>query len=81
LKDIENSMPQAGAALTRLERALGRLEAAAKRGRATPPGNAVEGELARLKDEHAALKETAARVADRLDGTIARLAVVAEQGG
>ncbi len=67
-------MPQSAASLARLERALARLDAVAVRQPATADSSALENELARVRGEHAALKDAATRVANRLDGTIAKLA-------
>jgi hypothetical protein len=79
LKDIENSMPQSAAALARLERALARLDLAAARPR-TMSEPALAGELGRLKTEHAALKDAATRVANRLDAAIDRLSATVYYG-
>jgi uncharacterized protein with von Willebrand factor type A (vWA) domain len=85
LKDIENSMAQSAAALARLERALGRLDAAARKARAGAAPAATpqvsSDDVAKLKRDHAALKEATGRVATRLDETIARLAAGLREAG
>ena len=85
MKDIENSMAQSAAALARLERALGRLDAAARKPRATPAPTAGAGiasdDVAKLKRDHATLKDAPGRVAARLDDTIARLAAGLREAG
>ena len=76
-------MPQSAASLARLERALARLDAASTQRPSTADSSALEDELTRLRRQHAALKDTATRVANRLDGTIAKLAksVAGQSGG
>ena len=82
-------MAQSAAALARLERALGRLDAAARKPRATPAPTAAPGiappilgdDVAKLKRDHATLKEATGRVAARLDDTIARLAAGLREAG
>jgi hypothetical protein len=73
LKDIGNSKPQLPEALHRLERAIARLEAAASARQAHAVSADAAPELERLSREHAALKERAGSVAERLDGAIGRL--------
>ena len=76
MKDIGNyKLLRVRDALTRLDGAVGRLEAAAD---AITPAGEVKAELESLTRDHAALKETAGRVATRLDAAIARLAVAVD---
>jgi hypothetical protein len=78
LKDIANyKLTQVQGALTRLDAALVRLETVAAK---TPagPGNAdalaaLSRQLAEVTEAHAVLKETAGKVAARLDTAITRL--------
>jgi hypothetical protein len=71
LKDIVN--PNVRAALERLERAVSRLdEAAAARG-ASEDIKGLREAFDGLKREHAALKDTAGRVATRLDAVIGQV--------
>ena len=73
-------MAQSAAALARLERALGRLDAAARKPRpeattaATAAPTVSSDDITKLRRDHAALQEATGRVATRLDETIARLA-------
>jgi len=77
LKDFGKMGPQAAAALTRLENAVKRLEAASVNATARLPVAAEAGKLRQdldqLKQAHAALKATSGKVAQRLDGTIGKL--------
>lgn len=78
LKDIENSkLPHVQDALQRLDSALARLESAAAKADAGKPdaaaAAAMEKKLDQLTHAHGALKETAGRVATRLDAAIGRL--------
>ncbi|MHB1205594.1 MAG: hypothetical protein ACYCZX_08520 [Rhodospirillaceae bacterium] len=76
MKDIGNyKLLRIGEALARLDGAVGRLEAAAD---AVPHAGEVKAELESLTRDHAALKETADRVATRLDVAIARLAAAVD---
>ena len=61
-------------ALARLDGAVGRLEAAAE---AVAPVGELKAEFESLARDHAVLKETAGRVATRLDAAITRLAAAA----
>jgi hypothetical protein len=86
LKDIGNyKLVRVQEALGRLEGAIGRLERAAAAGAASASTGAVsdarqaqeraelKAEVARMADKHAALKQSAGRVAERLDHAISRL--------
>lgn len=71
MKDIGNyKLSKVRDALTRLDRALGRLETAAQ---SASGAAAVKAELETLAQTHAALKKTAGHVAARLDAAIDRL--------
>ena len=59
-------------ALERLERAIGRVDAAAARGKSEDVRGLREA-FDKLSRDHAALKDTAGRVADRLDAVIERV--------
>ena len=63
-------MGRLGDAVTRLESAASNLQTAAPSAADTKP---LEEKLARLSRDHGALKETAGRVAARLDAAIGRL--------
>lgn len=91
LKDIENyKLLQVQDSLQRLDNALSRLESAADaaqaRGNAAPgmadaaaaQAAALQEKLDRLTRDHGALKETASRVATRLDQAIGRLSATLE---
>ena len=86
MKDIENSMAQSTAALARLQRAVGRLDAAARKPRPesaapTPAPGISSADASKLTRDHAALKEATGRVAARLDETITRLALGLREAG
>jgi hypothetical protein len=71
LKDIVN--PNVREALERLERAIGRLDsAAAARGKSEDVVGLKEA-FDRLSRDHAALRDTAGRVANRLDAVIGQV--------
>jgi hypothetical protein len=63
-------------ALERLERAIGRLDAAVTR--APSEGGALKEELEDLRRDHAALSTSAAHVADRLDAVIGQVRTMLE---
>jgi len=78
LKDIENyKLAHVQNALQRLDKALGRLEAASDKAAPGVPAASNTAELAekldRLTGAHNTLKDTAGRVATRLDQAIGRL--------
>jgi hypothetical protein len=76
LKDIGNyKLLRVHEALARLGGAVTRLEAAAD---AAAPAGEVKAEFESLTRDHAALKETAGKVATRLDAAIARLAAAVD---
>lgn len=65
--------PQVREALERLERAIGRLDAAAAaRGRSEDVA-ALKDDYERLRRDHAALSTSAGHVADRLDAVIGQV--------
>jgi hypothetical protein len=79
LKDIENyKLPHVQDALQRLDRALARLESVAAKAGTGKPDAAFEKKLDQLTQAHGALKETAGRVAARLDAAIGRLSASIE---
>ena len=57
-------------ALERLERAVGRVDAAAAARAKSADVSGLKEAFDRISRDHAALKETAGRVADRLDAVI-----------
>ncbi len=71
-----HSLPLYQAALHRLDRAVGRLDAAVSR--QTPPPNDSEAvaELQKLREDHARLDDASRVVGTRLDGIIERLQTV-----
>lgn len=71
MKDIVN--PHVAEALQRLERAIAKLDSASAARLPQDDTAALTQELARLKRDHGALRETATRVAQRLDTAIGRL--------
>lgn len=78
MKDINNSkLVHVHTALQRLDKALTRLEGAASKAATTVQAVSNVGALAEklhtLTDAHDTLKETAGRVAQRLDAAIGRL--------
>lgn len=66
-------MTRLEAAQNRLEAALARLEAAVQRAPAPPADSDLATELARTREEYAALEGLTDNVAGRLDATIERL--------
>jgi hypothetical protein len=80
LKDIENSkLVQVHTALERLDRALTRLESAAAVAPVAGEAKVLGQKLDHLTQAHATLKETAGRVATRLDAAIGRLSDAIEE--
>ncbi len=69
--------PNVREALERLERAVGRMDAAAARGPSEDAG-ALTQEVERLRRDHAALTSSAGQVADRLDAVIGRVRTMLE---
>lgn len=70
--------PQVSTALQRLERAIGRLEAAAAARGPSEDTRGLKDAFDRLTRDHAALKENAGRVAERLDRVIDRVQATLE---
>jgi uncharacterized protein YukE len=60
-------------ATERLQAALDRIERAVERDGSTPAAGDLQAALRSARSENAQLQDVARRVADRLDGTIARL--------
>ncbi len=86
MKDIGNyKLVHVQEALQRLDRAMTRLESATAQIQPTAPLARAKAEaeqaLARLQHNHATLKDTAGRVALRLDTAIVRLSASLETGG
>lgn len=80
MKDIENyKLSGVHEALQRLDRAVGRLESAAGKPPRAGDTAALEQKLADLRVQHGSLKETAGRVAGRLDDAIGRLSGMLEE--
>jgi hypothetical protein len=71
LKDIVN--PNVREALERLERAIGRVDAAAAARGKSEDTSGLKEAFERLTREHSALKDTAGRVATRLDAVIGQV--------
>jgi hypothetical protein len=71
LKDIVN--PNVREALERLERAIGRVDAAAAARGQSEDVSGLKEAFDRLTREHASLKDTAGRVANRLDAVIGQV--------
>ena len=71
MKDIVN--PHMREALERLERAIGRVDAAAAARGKSEDVRGLREAFDKLSRDHAALKDTAGRVADRLDAVIERV--------
>jgi hypothetical protein len=80
LKDIENyKLVHVQDALQQLDRALMRLESAtARAGASKSDAAALAQKLDQLTRAHSTLKESAARVASRLDAAIGRLSAAIE---
>jgi hypothetical protein len=76
LKDIVN--PNVREALERLERAIGRIDAAALARGSSDDTAALKKDFERLRSEHAALTSSAGHVADRLDAIIGQVRTALE---
>ncbi len=78
MKDIKNyKLSQVGSALERLSQAVARLETVAGKTQASAPTGAdsaaLQEKLDRLTQDHVTLKDTAGRVAQRLDAAIGQI--------